>query len=875
MSQTFLTPSSYTHQCWTDYNYKMDTVEEEHAEYNPSWYWMNDDQYAAFQREYGFSDKNAGYSGEYRSVQKTCNDMGGFPVNIEERAVNERQWEYNGHTYRAHYSYAEDFVMGNRYGIFLLREVELGDYYTVELEPETSAAYELQSTISAWYMTFRNIALVALLSILVYIGIRITLSSVASDKAKYKEMLVNWTVAICLVFLMHYIMAFSVYINEKIINAVSSITVSGYGGESGVLGNETKTTVKTQAKKGQNNQQVQEEDEIEDAGVALFIITGNDAKNAYNVLVGDNKNTLTDADGNVVSGENSLYINRFSEDKNTLYWKANDFMSQARLLGQQIEVGNDGKSEINSEQTEGERAGYNIIYVVLVIYTVMFCFTYLKRVIYMAFLTVIAPLVAITYPIDKMNDGKAQAFDMWLKEYIFNLLIQPLHLILYMILIGSAMKFAATNIFYAVIALGFLIPAEKLLRRFFGFEKAQTPGAFGGAAGAALMMSGLNKLMGHKPSKAAIGTSDKSKDEDNEDIDKPRMNKKLENTENLFGNNKDDEESLFVENENKENSLGYHKDLKEEQIDELRSEGLEPGDQEYDQYLRQHGINPNETVQNHPNNSSNTISDRIRNLSPESSKPKRKRSLKRAIGRGMRNYGSGVQKRYKANKAAKGGIIKRGIRMAGGVAGAATLATAGGIIGITSGDASKAAQYMATGAVGGYALGKGTVDTVTNKIKNEADLVKGSAKEAKKGYYGDDYKEHEQERYKKQFIKDQENLRKIEEKLRVEEKEAQEIAKRIANYTDYEGVNSIEDAIAVDQLVQEENYKLEEALMAASYSNVILEGKDTRKMKRDELREYQNIHKEKLEEKGISSQDATIHTANLFKAINKFNNLKD
>ena len=27
----------------------------------------------------------------------------------------------------------------------------------------------------------------------------------------------------------------------------------------------------------------------------------------------------------------------------------------------------------------------------------------------MAFLTIIAPLVALTYPIDKMNDGKAQA----------------------------------------------------------------------------------------------------------------------------------------------------------------------------------------------------------------------------------------------------------------------------------------------------------------------------------------------------------------------------------------------------------------------------------------------------------------------------------
>ncbi len=66
----------------------------------------------------------------------------------------------------------------------------------------------------------------------------------------------------------------------------------------------------------------------------------------------------------------------------------------------------------------------------------------------MAFLTIIAPLVAITYPIDKINDGKAQAFDMWLKEYIFNLLIQPLHLLLYIILINSAMTFASKNIFY-------------------------------------------------------------------------------------------------------------------------------------------------------------------------------------------------------------------------------------------------------------------------------------------------------------------------------------------------------------------------------------------------------------------------------------------
>ena len=53
----------------------------------------------------------------------------------------------------------------------------------------------------------------------------------------------------------------------------------------------------------------------------------------------------------------------------------------------------------------------------------------------MAFLTLIAPIVSLTYPIDKMNDGKAQAFNMWLKEYIFNALLQPFHLIIYFIFI--------------------------------------------------------------------------------------------------------------------------------------------------------------------------------------------------------------------------------------------------------------------------------------------------------------------------------------------------------------------------------------------------------------------------------------------------------
>lgn len=51
--------------------------------------------------------------------------------------------------------------------------------------------------------------------------------------------------------------------------------------------------------------------------------------------------------------------------------------------------------------------GYLIIYIVLIVFTVMFTIRYMKRVIYIAFLTLIAPLVALTYPIDKIKDRKS------------------------------------------------------------------------------------------------------------------------------------------------------------------------------------------------------------------------------------------------------------------------------------------------------------------------------------------------------------------------------------------------------------------------------------------------------------------------------------
>ena len=67
---------------------------------------------------------------------------------------------------------------------------------------QDSASF-LQKTISSWYKAIRDICLVLMLSVLVYIGIRMLLSSIASDKAKYLMMLKDWFIGLCLLFLMH------------------------------------------------------------------------------------------------------------------------------------------------------------------------------------------------------------------------------------------------------------------------------------------------------------------------------------------------------------------------------------------------------------------------------------------------------------------------------------------------------------------------------------------------------------------------------------------------------------------------------------------------------------------------------------------------
>lgn len=136
----------------------------------------------------------------------------------------------------------------------------------------------------------------------------------------------------------------------------------------------------------------------------------------------------------------------------------------------------------------------------------------------MAFFTMIAPLVALTYPIDKVKDGKAQAFDMWFKEYTMNAIIQPIHLILYSVFIGSAIDLAVSNPLYAIVAMAFLTSAEKFVKQMFGLDKAKTPAGLAAMAGGALAMKGIGNVVGKLSGKG--GSSNKLATSGADDVSK-------------------------------------------------------------------------------------------------------------------------------------------------------------------------------------------------------------------------------------------------------------------------------------------------------------------------------------------------------------------
>ncbi len=276
---------------------------------------------------------------------------------------------------------------------------------------------DIRASIATWYYALRNLAIILSLAVLIYIGIRMVISTIAEDKARYKKMLVDWVVGFITIFLLHYIIVITVNVNDYLVSIFASHN---------------------------------------EASTLTGSFAGDLALNGVNLF------------GGFVKGFTS-----------------------------------------------------SILYVFLTVMIMMFLISYIKRMLTVAFLIIIAPIITVTYSIDKIGDGKSQALNTWLKEFIYNVLIQPFHCIIYLAFMNIVMSLvgtpANTNWFdgaglgaavFAIFTMLFIKQAEPIVRRIFGFDNASSLGS--ALASGALLMSSMktasNAISGAK-GKAQSGAS--------------------------------------------------------------------------------------------------------------------------------------------------------------------------------------------------------------------------------------------------------------------------------------------------------------------------------------------------------------------------------
>ena len=807
--------------------------------------------------------------------------------------------------------FIEFYVNGTEETVYLVLKYE---QTTKEVPTETvtktvqSTAKQLQGIVSTWYFILRNIALLVLMLLLIYSGIRIVLGSTAGEKAKYKERIMDWLVAVCLIFVMHYIMVFAVEIVEKITKLIGE-TVNG--------------------------------------NMVVIALTEDQEINARKEKDGVSIATMfqTDDDGDTIYEDIG--------DHGSLMWPT-DLAGAFRIQSQMTEEGT------------SSWVGYSFCYFVLTLYTLFFAFTYGKRVLYMAFLTMIAPLVAMTYPIDKITDGKAQAFDAWLKEYIFNLMIQPLHLLLYTILVTSAYTLATESPVYALVAIGFMMPAEKLMRRFFGFEKAKTPGLLGGAAGAAIAMSGLQGIMKGNKSGGGNGNkgNDKSKDQNKvkmarannvdimgtigagsprqpgggtttvrpqgrnaapgqqggSDLDAERQRLASERSvldefeaegatsdswtdgdyeafQELEREQLEQEQRLRMQEQangqnNPASEGGNDLDAERQRLasersvlDEFEAEGATSdswtdGDYEAFQELEREQLEQEERLRlQEQNNTGNDVeqinidegqastdqpqlpdNDNSANVTHDESGREHKRHIWGAVGTAM--VGAGKQMAVGALT----GIHP--MKFAGRVAAGAAVGAIGLGLGVASGDPNKAFQYTTAGAMAGSAF----ANSLSNTKLIDGNEMKDDIQEA---YYGQDYQRKMLDKERVKFEKDKQNLEYLRKTLKLKDTES---AKRVMEDTGRQcfnnGITDIEDIATIHQLKNDRQNPMsfEYAVAARNYAKKRLPT-DTKSMSKDKIEKYQKTWEKEFYDKGYH-QNADKLAEDAWNAAVRFNQAK-
>lgn len=274
-----------------------------------------------------------------------------------------------------------DRAVFNRVALFNINYFDTADTYNVGETTITanSSNIAIKKGITDVYYMCRILALVLVLLVLIYIGIRMAISTVASEEARYKKMFISWIESVVIIFLMLYIISMFFTLGE---------TLTG-----------------------------------------VFY-------NLRNDLIG--------------TASSSGAEETFEDTIRTETWNNVKSLSGLNLTM------------------------WSIIYWCFLFMEVKFFWLYIKRLLMVGLLIIISPLITITYSIDKAGDGRAQVFSSWMQEFVVNVLIQPLHALIYLVFVVTANTIAKESPLVALALLMAMGAVERMVKVVFNMKGLAT-----------------------------------------------------------------------------------------------------------------------------------------------------------------------------------------------------------------------------------------------------------------------------------------------------------------------------------------------------------------------------------------------------------------
>lgn len=248
-------------------------------------------------------------------------------------------------------------LLTNKYPIFNINMFE-----ETPDGPNSTISNNIKKNVAPWYVALRNISVVGCAIVLIYVGIRMSIATLAEESAKYKKMLMNWLIGVILLFVMQYIVLAMIKVSDLFIEFI--------------------------------NKAIESDTDTNDMEVMLL-------------------------------------------------------------------------TQLPTETYQAEGWGklvYLSLNCVLVYYELKFFILYFFRVLKIFVMTIISPLICLTYPLDTLGDGKAQAFNNWFRELMLTIFLQPIHLIIYIVFIYSAGEIAKQAPIIGLIFIIALDNSEKIIK---------------------------------------------------------------------------------------------------------------------------------------------------------------------------------------------------------------------------------------------------------------------------------------------------------------------------------------------------------------------------------------------------------------------------